>query len=76
MSTLTVEDLYSLPDDGLRHELVEGRLLSEPLPGARHGRVTTRIVHVLSDFAEHTGAGDVLPGFWVRVAKLFGTPAR
>jgi len=59
-STLTVEEFYRLPDDGLRYELVEGHLLSEPLPGAAHGRVTARIVHLLSKFAKTGGIGVVL----------------
>ena len=29
----TVEDLYALPDDGLRYELVHGEFVSEPPPG-------------------------------------------
>jgi hypothetical protein len=45
--SLTVEDLYGLPDDGRRYELQAGMLLSEPLPGARHGLVTARIVQLL-----------------------------
>src|SRR5437867_13269450 len=36
---LTAEDLYMLPDNGTIQELLEGCLLSEPLPGARHGRI-------------------------------------
>jgi len=45
---LTVEDLYSLPDDGILYELQCGCLLSEPLPGGRHGRIAARIVTLLS----------------------------
>jgi len=58
--SLTVEDLYRLPDDGRKYELVEGNLLSEPLPGARHGRLAARIVRLLSDFVEARGLGEVL----------------
>jgi len=35
----TVEELYGLPDDGKVYELQAGCLVSEPLPGGRHGRV-------------------------------------
>lgn len=45
---MTVEDLYVLPDDGLHYEIQAGVLLSEPLPGMRHGRVAAVIVDLLS----------------------------
>ena len=47
---LKAEDLYGLPDDGKLYELVEGRLVSEPLPGARHGRVTVRVAVLVGEF--------------------------
>lgn len=39
----TIEDLYALPDDGMRHELVDGVLLVSPPPTIGHQRVTTRL---------------------------------
>ena len=57
---MTIEDLYVLPDDGRRHELMAGVLLSEPLPGMRHGWVTARIVALLDAFARPRGLGVVL----------------
>ena len=56
----TVEDLYLLPEDGRRYELVAGVLISEPLPGARHGRVTARIAYVLRTFVERERLGEIL----------------
>ena len=44
---LGVSDLYAMPDDEFHHELVRGQLVSEPPPGARHGRVASRIVYQL-----------------------------
>lgn len=41
---LTEADLYRLPDDGLRYELVAGHLVSEPPPGFRHGGVAAQLV--------------------------------
>ena len=58
--TATVDELYRLPDDGRRYELVGGILVSEPLPGARHGRVIARIAQVLRTFAEREGLGEVV----------------
>src|SRR5436309_521326 len=56
----TVEDLYRMPDDGLLYELEAGRLVSEPLPGARHGRVAARLVELLGSFVRANGLGVVL----------------
>lgn len=43
----TVDDLYALPDDGTRHELVDGSLLMSPPPTVGHQRVTTRLTLLL-----------------------------
>ena len=40
---MNIEDLYAMPDDEWKYELQEGVLVSEPLPGTRHGRVAVRI---------------------------------
>ncbi len=44
---MTVDDLYGLPDDGRKYELQAGLLVSEPLPGMRHGRVACCLAEVL-----------------------------
>lgn len=59
---LTVEDLYELPDDGRCYELQAGRLLSEPLPGTRHGLVMAAIVELLRDHVRSRKLGVVLTG--------------
>jgi Uma2 family endonuclease len=43
----TIDDLYALPDDGTRHELVDGTLLMSPPPTVGHQRVTTRLTLLL-----------------------------
>jgi Uma2 family endonuclease len=35
----TVDDLFELPDDGMRYELVDGSLLMSPAPTPRHAEV-------------------------------------
>lgn len=50
---MTVADLYALPDDGLRCELVHGEFVSEPTPGGRHGRVAANLVQ---DIGAHVRA--------------------
>ena len=57
---MTVNDLYALPDDGLKHELVHGWLVSEPLPGVRHGRIAARLVQRLGAFVDEHRLGVVL----------------
>lgn len=46
---MTVDDLYRLPDDGMRHELLDGALLVSPPPDIQHQLVVTRLVRLLSE---------------------------
>ncbi len=56
----TSEDLYHLPDDGLKHELQAGILVSEPLPGTRHGHVTLHLGALLDAHVRRLRLGVVL----------------
>jgi Uma2 family endonuclease len=47
----TIDDLFDLPDDGMRHELVDGVLLVSPVPAPPHLEATTRLHHLLYDQA-------------------------
>jgi hypothetical protein len=62
---LAVEDLYGLPADDRHHELLAGKLISEPPPGAE----------ILSPLvlraADELDGEDVLPGSRLRIAELF-----
>lgn len=40
---MTAEELMQLPDDDLRHELINGELITMPLPKLPHGRIATRL---------------------------------
>jgi Uma2 family endonuclease len=51
---LTYDDLQSMPDDGRRHELVDGVLIVTPAPKVAHQRVVTRLL-VLLDAAARDG---------------------
>lgn len=44
----TVDDVYALPDDGMRHELLDGTLLVSPPPSVRHQLAARRLVDVLA----------------------------
>ncbi len=57
---LTVDDLYGMPDDdGLKHELESGTLVSEPAPGARHGYSAARMCKLLAAHVDEHGLGAV-----------------
>lgn len=57
---LTVEDVWAIPDDGHRYELLEGVLIETPAPGAAHQTCVLQIA-VLLQLAK--GPDDlVLPG--------------
>ncbi|MGW4059597.1 Uma2 family endonuclease [Amycolatopsis sp. NPDC004747] len=46
---LTVQGLEGMPDDGRRHELIDGVLLVSPAPGRRHQKVVIKLARVLED---------------------------
>ncbi len=46
---MTVQDLEGMPDDGRRHELVDGVLIVSPVPGLRHQKIVYRLYGVLDD---------------------------
>jgi Uma2 family endonuclease len=53
----TAEELWNLPDDGSRHELVEGELRVMVPHGAEHGRVAATVVGLLFAHVRETRAG-------------------
>lgn len=63
----TVDDLYALPDDGMRHELVDGTLLVSPPPTVGHQRATTRFTLLLATAASREL--EVLEGTGVRLSS-------
>lgn len=62
---LTVDDVWAIPDDGHRYELIEGVLIVTPAPGAVHQTCVARMWALL-DAA--TGPGELVliaPFDWV-----------
>ena len=56
------EDLLAMPDDGNRHELVEGDLLVSPVPNRRHQRIVWNLVRLFGRLEERgLGQGYVAP---------------
>jgi Uma2 family endonuclease len=56
---LTLEQFERLPDDGMRHELDEGELISMPPPLTIHGIIQSRIARILGNFVESQSLGVV-----------------
>jgi Uma2 family endonuclease len=54
------EELWHLPDDGMRHELVEGQLRVMAPAGFEHGRVAMTAGYLLSSHVHATGSGVTL----------------
>lgn len=57
---MTAEELLTMPDDGMRHELVRGELTTMAPAGWEHGVVSARVVELLSSFVRAKGLGVVL----------------
>jgi len=53
----TAEELWKLPDDGLRRELVRGELRVMTPAGAEHGRVTATVGILLGAHVRQTATG-------------------
>jgi len=56
---MTAEELMQLPDDDLRHELINGELITMPVPRLPHGRIITRLMVPLAQFAWDHDLGEV-----------------
>jgi Uma2 family endonuclease len=56
---LTADELLSLPDDGLRHELIRGELTTMPPAGGEHGLITNKLAFRLTATVESQGLGFV-----------------
>ncbi|MGQ0815176.1 MAG: Uma2 family endonuclease [Gemmatimonadota bacterium] len=68
---LTVAEYEKLPSDPqYRDELSRGRLIREPRPGARHGRVAFEIASALREFvrAHELGSVEMECGFLLNVS--------
>ena len=56
---LTYDDLALFPDDGKRHELIDGEHLVTPAPHLRHQRVLQNLNHRLDTFVRERELGRV-----------------
>ena len=68
---LTADDLLALPDDGMRRELIRGKLAEMPPAGDDHGFVGNEASWRMSSFIHQHGLGRgrmAETGFWIEVA--------
>lgn len=56
---MTWQEFADLPDDGMRHELVRGVLLTMPPPKVSHGKIARRIGRSLDHHVDAQGLGEV-----------------
>lgn len=56
---LTYDDLVSFPDDGQRHELIDGEHYVTPAPATKHQRVSRNLLLALGAHLVATGQGEV-----------------
>ena len=55
----TYEDLLHLPDDGKRHEIIDGEHYVTPSPNTRHQRVVGRLYLALARYLEQHPLGEL-----------------
>jgi Uma2 family endonuclease len=60
LSQITWQDVQQLPDDGHRHEAIEGELYVTPAPSFRHQRVSQKLEQALLQILETPGHGWVV----------------
>lgn len=66
---MTVEELAALPDDGQKHELVEGELVTMPPPHTIHSRIVARLFRTRANFVVENDLGEVLAEAGFRLAE-------
>ncbi len=57
---MTAEDLWQLPDDGQRHELVEGVMTTMAPPGGEHGNIAVLLTYELEAHVRANKSGKVV----------------
>lgn len=58
-SLMTAEELFQLPNDDCKYELVEGELIRMAPTGGKHGKSTARLTRLLDEYVEAHDLGIV-----------------
>ena len=56
---LTYDDYLQFPDDGLRHEIIEGEHYVTPSPSMRHQRISRRLLYLIEHHLQQHPIGEV-----------------
>jgi Uma2 family endonuclease len=56
---LTYDDLLAMPDDGLRHEIIDGVLYVSPSPGLPHQFALGKLYQAVANFLDANPVGEV-----------------
>jgi len=56
---LTYADFVRFPDDGLRHEIIEGDHYVTPAPSTRHQRILLMLSHLLQSYLDTHHVGEI-----------------
>lgn len=73
---LTVQDLLRFGDDGVRRELVDGKVIEMPPHGGAHGKIAGQLYRKLAEYLEQAGGGEVMVGGVGFVLRLPSDPER
>jgi Uma2 family endonuclease len=55
---VTIDDMYNMPKDGRKYELVNGEILVSP-GNWRHTKIATKIAHIFATFLDEFPVGEV-----------------
>jgi Uma2 family endonuclease len=56
---MTADELLAMPDDGMKHELVRGELITMSSAGNVHGKIIWRIARSLGNYAADRNLGEI-----------------
>ena len=56
---LNYADYLALPDDGLRHEIIDGKHYVTPSPVTRHQRISLRLSHLIQQYLDAHPLGEL-----------------
>jgi Uma2 family endonuclease len=56
---LTYDDFVRFPDDGLRHEIIDGEHYVTPSPATRHQRISRNLLYLLQSYLDAHPIGEI-----------------